>query len=154
MASSEPLATDPEQRTVETTSDASDREAAEPPRDDAVRPTTILLWEAEGTWRATQRGVDAVGRGPSAPLAAAQYCRQIAASVDGDAGDGEPHRDGDARSEGDATPDDERAAGRSSGNGARENGTSERGAASASAAWIDGAERGPACGCGDPTPER
>lgn len=173
MASSQPTSEgEHSQATLDrSTTDAPDREdGAERPDD--VRPTTILLWEAAGTWHATQRGVDAVGRGPSAPLAAAQYCREIAAAVDGDAqDDGANLDDGartdddagsddvaspdeDARTGDDANPEGEQRSRRSSERSAREDGTSERGAASASAARIDGAVTGPACRCADPAPER
>lgn len=40
-------------------------------------PTTILLSRTAAGWRATQRGVDVVGEGPTAPLAAADYCRLL-----------------------------------------------------------------------------
>lgn len=43
--------------------------------------TTLLLEQTEdGAWRATQAGVDLVGRGPSAALAAARYCELVADS--------------------------------------------------------------------------
>ena len=45
---------------------------------DRVGRTTIELRRNErGTWLATQRGVDAEGRGTSAAAAAAAYCRAI-----------------------------------------------------------------------------
>lgn len=47
-----------------------------------VEPTTILLRQAGDEWRATQRGVAVEGSGPTAPLAAAAYCRLIAAGAD------------------------------------------------------------------------
>lgn len=46
------------------------------------RTTTIVLEEnTDGTWHATQRGVDVHGYGETAAAAAAAYCRRI----DGDA---------------------------------------------------------------------
>lgn len=40
--------------------------------------TTIVLDEREdGEWRATQHGIDVEGRGETAALAAADYCRRV-----------------------------------------------------------------------------
>ena len=39
--------------------------------------TTIVLEAAGEGWRATQTGVDVVGRGETAAAAAADYCRRI-----------------------------------------------------------------------------
>lgn len=42
------------------------------------RTTTIVLEQCEdGTWHATQRGVDVHGRGDTAAAAAAAYCMRI-----------------------------------------------------------------------------
>ncbi|MFQ3293226.1 MAG: hypothetical protein ACI9PP_000109 [Halobacteriales archaeon] len=42
------------------------------------RTTTVVLDEREdGTWFATQRGVDVVGQGETAAKAAAEYCRLV-----------------------------------------------------------------------------
>lgn len=41
------------------------------------RTTIELRQNDRGEWLATQRGVDAEGRGPSAAAAAAAYCRAI-----------------------------------------------------------------------------
>lgn len=43
--------------------------------------TTLLLERTDaGDWRATQAGVDLVGRGPSAARAAQRYCELVADS--------------------------------------------------------------------------
>lgn len=42
------------------------------------RTTTIVLeGRADGTWHATQRGVDVHGYGDTAAAAAAAYCRRV-----------------------------------------------------------------------------
>ena len=41
------------------------------------RTTLELRQNDRGKWLATQHGVDAEGRGPSAAAAAAAYCREI-----------------------------------------------------------------------------
>lgn len=41
------------------------------------RTTIALETTRDGDWRATQDGVDVVGRGESAALAAADYCRRV-----------------------------------------------------------------------------
>lgn len=47
--------------------------------------STLVVEEVEdGEWRVTQAGVDVVGHGASAPLAAAEYCEQVAEVGDGD----------------------------------------------------------------------
>lgn len=45
------------------------------------RPTTILVEEDETGWRATQQGVDLVGRGDTAARAAANYCELVDETV-------------------------------------------------------------------------
>jgi hypothetical protein len=56
--------------------------------DDTVRDwrtrgwTTIVLETAGDEWRATQEGVDIEGRGETAALAAADYCRRVEARGD------------------------------------------------------------------------
>lgn len=41
-----------------------------------------LRQDADGEWTATQLGVETVGTGETAALAAMQYCRRIAAKTD------------------------------------------------------------------------
>lgn len=41
------------------------------------RTTIALETTRDGDWRATQDGVDVVGRGETAALAAADYCRRV-----------------------------------------------------------------------------
>jgi hypothetical protein len=41
------------------------------------RTTIALEATRDGGWRATQDGVDVVGRGETAALAAADYCRRV-----------------------------------------------------------------------------
>lgn len=63
-------------------------EAATDRADDAGRwrsrgLTTIVFAERDdGTWRATQRGVDVVGYGATAADAAAAYCRRMRSGED------------------------------------------------------------------------
>jgi hypothetical protein len=45
-----------------------------------MRVTTLLLEEDEDGWRATQRTVDLVGRGPDPARAATHYCALVAAT--------------------------------------------------------------------------
>lgn len=55
-----------------------------------ARTTTIALRQNDpGEWLATRRDVDAKGRGPSAAVAAAAYCRAIDATED--RSPGRPH---------------------------------------------------------------
>lgn len=39
--------------------------------------TIVLETNEDGEWRASQRGVDLTGRGETAALAVAEYCRRI-----------------------------------------------------------------------------
>lgn len=41
------------------------------------RTTIRLESNGDGEWRATQRGVDVTGRGATAAVAAANYCRRL-----------------------------------------------------------------------------
>lgn len=48
------------------------------------RYSLLVVEDVDDGWRVTQDGVAVVGRGRSAPLAAADYCRRVAEVGDGD----------------------------------------------------------------------